>query len=96
MQIFVTLGTFIQFVNFCTNIFVELVYIKDFWKRRTRVDTRVKTVDWYLREGDRVEISELKDATGFSFENRRWTIGILIEESGRVVLLELKDASGFS
>ena len=59
------------------------------------MDTRVKTVDWYLREGDRVEISELKDATGFSFENRRWTIGILIEESGRVVLLELKDASGF-
>ena len=63
--------------------------------RRTRVVAKVKTVDWYLREGDRVEISELKDATGFSFENRRWTIGILIEESGRVVLLELKDASGF-
>ena len=45
-----------------------------FGSRRTRVVTKVETVDWHLRESDRVDISELKDAIGFLYENRRWTI----------------------
>ena len=63
---FVTLGTFVQFVNFCKSNFC----CNRPYQRRTRVET----VDWHLRESDRVDISELKDASGFSHENRRWTI----------------------
>ena len=33
--------------------------------RRTRVVTKVETVNWFLREGYRMDLSELKDASGF-------------------------------